>query len=68
MIVPPTTSRPFIAFLDGKILHNGVPCRVVFTPATIEVGCTTITKEAAEFIGKEYATYLRNPAEKVVQG
>lgn len=59
--------RPFIAFLDGKILHNGTPCRVVFTPLTIEVGCTTMTKEAAEFLAKEYAQYLRNPAEKVVQ-
>jgi hypothetical protein len=46
--------RPLISLKDGKILHDGKPCRACFCRRLLFIGCSNVTPEAARFIMAEY--------------
>ena len=61
------STRPKITLVNGKILHNGVACRVAMSRSKISVGCTDISPEAAEFIMAAYRSRFPADDEIVIQ-
>ena len=53
-----SSRRIKITLADGKILHNGNPCRVDFSHDTISVGCTDVSREVFEYLVKQYNKIL----------
>ena len=59
-------SRPLISF-NGKILHNGIVCKVLMKKDLICVGCTGVTPEALEYLMNEYKKIYKTPSVVILQ-
>lgn len=50
----PITSRPLISLSQGKICHNGKPCKIVMRRGKISIACSDITPEALDWLIDKY--------------